>query len=211
MPGIHSERVILFEGNANEIVPNGKLAADMHGFAIVVPPGEGGNRLLDMLWRITMAYAGMPRMLASRTTVRKMVDAVWSKEIREDKLASRPLRKSGKADRTRGDELAMPSLLAGQAPSPMREAEEEKDLEIARGVMKDNREAPHELASQDAGRELLDLAGSAPDIENMTRRKAKSGRRATTEIVQEVGDAKLRRAIALQPATREGRKTKTRK
>ena len=80
MPGIHSQRVILIEGDADEIVPNAKLAADMHGFVIMVPPGEGGERLLDMLWRITMAYAGMPSMLRSRTTVRKMVEAVWSKE-----------------------------------------------------------------------------------------------------------------------------------
>jgi hypothetical protein len=100
MPGIHSQRVILLEGNADEIAPNAKLAADMHGFVIMVPPGEGGERLLDMLWRITMAYAGMPSLLASRTTVRKMVEAVWSKESREDKPARRPVRKSGKGDRT---------------------------------------------------------------------------------------------------------------
>jgi hypothetical protein len=48
MGGIHSERVILVEGNAGEIVPNAKLAADMHGFVITVPPGEEGDRLLDM-------------------------------------------------------------------------------------------------------------------------------------------------------------------
>ena len=47
MPGIHSERVTLLEGNADEIVPNAKLAADMHGFVIMVPPGEGGERLLE--------------------------------------------------------------------------------------------------------------------------------------------------------------------
>ena len=58
MPGIHSQNVILVEGDADEIVPNAKLATDMHGFVIMVPPGEGGERLLDMLWRITMAYAG---------------------------------------------------------------------------------------------------------------------------------------------------------
>ena len=83
MPGIHSDRVMLLEGDADEIVPNAKLAANMHGFVIMVPPGEGGERLLDMLWRITMAYAGMPRLLASRPTVSKMVEAVWSKENRE--------------------------------------------------------------------------------------------------------------------------------
>lgn len=92
MPGIHSERVILLEGVADEIVPNAKLAADMHGFVIMVPPGEGGERLLDMLWRITMVYAGRPNLLRSRTIVRKMVEAVWSKERREPKPASRPAR-----------------------------------------------------------------------------------------------------------------------
>lgn len=109
MPGIHSQSVILVEGDADEIVPDAKLAADMHGFVIMVPPGEGGEQLLDMLWRITMLYAFMPRMLASRATVRKMVEAVWSKETREDKPARRPVRKSGKADRTQGDKLALPS------------------------------------------------------------------------------------------------------
>jgi hypothetical protein len=66
MPGIQSERVILIESNAGEIVPQAKLATDMHGFVIMVPPGQGGELLLDMLWRITMAYAGKPRMLSSR-------------------------------------------------------------------------------------------------------------------------------------------------
>jgi hypothetical protein len=100
MSGIHSERVVLIEGNADEIVPNATVAADMHGFVIVVPPGEGGERLLDMLWRITMAYAGRPSLLASRTTVRKMIEAVWSKESREHKPARRPTRKNGLADPT---------------------------------------------------------------------------------------------------------------
>lgn len=211
MPGIHSERVILIEGDADEIVLNAKLAADMHGFAIMVPPGEGGERLLDMLWRITMAYAGRPGLLRSRTTVRKMVEAVWSKEIREDKPARRPVRKSGKADRTQGDELALPTHLAGAVPLPMREAEEQKDLAIARGVMKDNREALHELASQDAGGELLDRARSAPGIEAMPHRKAKSGPRITTDMALQMEDAKLRRAIASLPAPGEGHKTTTRK
>jgi len=211
MPGIHSERVILIEGDADEIVPNAKPAAGMHGFVIMVPPGEGGERLLDMLWRITMAYAGMPRMLASRTTVRNMVEAVWSKEIREDTPARRPVRKSGKADRTQGDELALPIPLAGPVPSPRREAEEEMDLAIARGVMKDDREALHELAVQDAGRKLVDLAGNAPEFEDIPRRKVKSGHRVTTEIVRDVEDAKLRTAIASLPAPREGSKTKKRK
>ena len=213
MPGIHSESVTLLEGNADEIVPNAKLAADMHGFVIMVPPGEGGERLLDMLWRITIAYAGMPSMLRSRTTVRKMVEAVWSKESREPSPARRPAGKSGQAARAQRGDLALSKLLLGPAPppSPMREAEEEKDLEIARGVMKDNREALHELAAQDTGRKLLDLAESAPDIENIARRKAESGHRITTEMVREVEDTKLRRSIASMPAPPEGSKTKTRK
>ena len=94
MPGIQSQSVILVEGDADEIAPDAKLAADMHGFVIMVPPGEGGERLLDMLWRITMAYAGMPSMLRSRTTVRTMVEAVWSKESREPGPARRQARKS---------------------------------------------------------------------------------------------------------------------
>jgi len=98
MTGIQSQRVILVEGDASEIVPNTKLAADMHGFVIMVPPGEGGERLLDILWRITMAYAGKPSMLTSRTMVRKMVESVWSKESREPKPARRPARKSGLTD-----------------------------------------------------------------------------------------------------------------
>jgi hypothetical protein len=112
MPSIHSERVILIEGDAGEIVPTAKLAADMHGFVIMVPPGEGGERLLDMLWRITMAYAGRPRMLRSRTTVRKMVEAVWSRESREPKPARRPARAAGLADSTQLDQQA------GPAPAP---------------------------------------------------------------------------------------------
>jgi hypothetical protein len=118
MPGIHSQRVILIEGDADEIVPNGQFSADMHGFVIMVPPGEGGERLLDMLWRITMAYAGRPSMLVSRSAVRKMAEAVWSKESREDKPARRPVRKSGKADRAQREDLAQSKLLLGPAPAP---------------------------------------------------------------------------------------------
>ena len=116
MPRIHSDRVILLEGNADEIVPNAKLAANMHGFVIMVPPGEGGERLLDMLWRITMAYAGLPRLLASRATVRKMVEAVWSKESREPKPASRPARAAGLAHSTQRDQQV--SIFKGPAPAP---------------------------------------------------------------------------------------------
>jgi hypothetical protein len=116
MPGIHSQSVILLEGDADKIVPNAKLAADMHGFVIMVPPGEGGERLLDMLWRITMAYAGRPSMLRSRTTVRKMVEAVWSKENREPMPARRPARTAGSADSRQCDQQA--SIFKGTAPAP---------------------------------------------------------------------------------------------
>lgn len=116
MPGIHSQSAILIEGDANEIVPNAKPAADMHGFAIMVPPGDGGERLLDMLWRITMAYAGRPSLLRSRTTVRKMVEAVWSEESREPGPARRPARASGSADSTVRGQRA--SIFKDTAPSP---------------------------------------------------------------------------------------------
>ncbi len=116
MPGIHSQSVILVEGDADEIVPNAKLAADMHGFVIMVPPGEGGERLLDMLWRITIAYAGRPSMLRSRTTVRKMVEAVWSKESREPKPARRPVRAAGLTEGAQRDQQA--SVDRGHAPAP---------------------------------------------------------------------------------------------
>jgi hypothetical protein len=69
----------------------------MHGFAIVFPPGEEGERVLDMLWRITMAYAAKPSLLRSRATVRKMVEAVMSKESRKPKPARSPERKGGLA------------------------------------------------------------------------------------------------------------------
>lgn len=110
MPGIHSERVMLIEGDADEIVPNAKLAADMHGFVIMVPPGEEGERLLDMLWRITMVYTCRPDWLRRRAKVSKMVEAVMSKESREPKPERHPVHKSGKADRTgaRTESLSVP-------------------------------------------------------------------------------------------------------
>jgi hypothetical protein len=211
MPGIHSERVILIEGDADEIVPNAQLAADMHGFVIMVPPGERSEWFLDMLWRVTMLYAGMPSWLRSRARVTKMIEAVMSKESRESGPTRRQARKSGQADRAQREDLALPSALAGPVPSPMREEEEEKDLKIARRVMKDNREALHKLAAQDAGRKLFDLAGSATDIEDIPRRKAESGPGITTEMVREVEDAKLRRVIESLSPLRDENKAKTRK
>ena len=98
MPGIHSQSVILIEGDADDIVPNAELSADMHGFVIMVPPGEGSEWFLDMLWRITMLYAGMPSWLRSRARVSKMVEAVMSKKSRAPKLARHPARKSKSVD-----------------------------------------------------------------------------------------------------------------
>jgi hypothetical protein len=93
MPGIHSERVILIEGIADEIVPNAQLTAEMHGFVIMLPPGEGSEWFLDLLWRVTMLYAGKPSWLRSRARVTKMTEAVMSRESREPGPARRKIRK----------------------------------------------------------------------------------------------------------------------
>jgi len=95
MPGIHSERVILIEGSAGAIAPNATMAADTHGFAIMVPPGEESEWFLDLLWRITMLYSGKPSWLKSRAKISKMVEAVMSQESREPRPARRQARKSG--------------------------------------------------------------------------------------------------------------------
>jgi hypothetical protein len=115
---IHSQRVILVEGYADEFVPNVEPAAGMQGFAITVPPGERGEWLLDMLWRITMAYAGMPSLLMSPATVRKMVEAVMGKECREHKLPHIPSGTSGLLDRTHSDRSARSSPIAAPASVP---------------------------------------------------------------------------------------------
>jgi len=117
MPGIHSERVILIEGIADEIVPNAQLTAGMHGFVIMVPPGEGSEWFLDLLWRVTMLYAGKPSWLRSRARVTKMTEAVMSRESREPGPARRQARKSGQADRAQREDLALSKLLLGPAPA----------------------------------------------------------------------------------------------
>ena len=86
---IYSRNVVLVEGSADELVPNAESAAGMHGFAIMVPPGEGSEWLLDLLWRITIAYAGLRRLLMNRATVLKMVEAVMSANAAERKSARR--------------------------------------------------------------------------------------------------------------------------
>ena len=114
---IHSQRVILVEGFADEFVPNVEPATGMQGFAILVPPGERGERLMDMLWRITMAYAGMPRLLTSRATVRKMVEAVMSKKSRGSEPVRHPAPKTSKADRASADQMSLSSPLVGAISS----------------------------------------------------------------------------------------------
>ena len=80
---IHSSRVILAEGNADDFVPGAEEAAGMHGLAIIVPPGESGEQLIDMLWRIAMVYAGLPSLLYSRSKVEKMVEAIMIRKSRK--------------------------------------------------------------------------------------------------------------------------------
>lgn len=103
---IHSPNVILVEGYGYELVPDAKPAAGMHGFAIIAPPGEGSEWLLDMLWRITMAYAGLPSLLMNRATVRKMVEAVMSANAKELKRAQGPKIESRSPERARGNRRA---------------------------------------------------------------------------------------------------------
>jgi len=90
---IHSANVVLVEGNADEFVPNVEAATGMHGFAIMVPASEGENWLLDMLWRVTIAYAGFPSLLRSRSKVQKMVEAVMNYKSRPVKGAKPKPRK----------------------------------------------------------------------------------------------------------------------
>lgn len=85
---IKSPRVILVEGEADEFIPGVESASGMHGFAIVVPTEQRDGWLLDILWRITMAYAGMPSLLSNRAKVSKMVEAVMSYESRSADVAA---------------------------------------------------------------------------------------------------------------------------
>lgn len=116
MPGIHSERAILIEGNADEIVPNAKLAADMHGFVIMVPPGEGSEWFLDLLWRVTMLYAGRPSWLRSQARVSKMVEAVMSNESREPTPDRSQPRKRAQTNRAQRDSLVLSKALPRPGP-----------------------------------------------------------------------------------------------
>ena len=80
---IHSSRVILAEGTSEEFVPGTEEAAGMHGVAIMVPPGESGEQLIDMMWRIAMVYAGLPSLLYGRSKVEKMVEAIMIRKSRK--------------------------------------------------------------------------------------------------------------------------------
>lgn len=80
---IHSSRVILAEGTSEELIPGAEEAAGMHGLAIMVPPGESGEQLIEMMWRIAMVYAGLPSLLYSRSKVQKMVEAIMIRKSRK--------------------------------------------------------------------------------------------------------------------------------
>jgi hypothetical protein len=66
----------------------------MHGVAIMVPPGESGEQLIDMMWRIAMVYAGLPSLLYSRSKVQKMVEAImiWKSRKSPASKAAKGLR-----------------------------------------------------------------------------------------------------------------------
>lgn len=96
---IHSARVILLEGDADLLVRNAKAVAGMRGFMIMVPHGDDHEWFLDLLWRMTMVYAGKPSWLKSRAKMSRMVEAVMCKESRKPKPASHPALESGLATR----------------------------------------------------------------------------------------------------------------
>ena len=115
---IESQRVILTEGDAKELAPDAKVVAGMHGFVIMVPSDESNEWFLDLLWRITMLYAGRPSWLRSRAKMGRMIEAVMSKETRNPKSTRRPVRKSERTDRARRDRLTLSNAPAGPARSP---------------------------------------------------------------------------------------------
>ena len=115
---IHSNRVIMVEGDAGEFIPNEESAAGMHGFVVVVPPGEAEERFLDLMWRFAMLYAGMPGWLSRRAKMAKMVEAVMGKERRQQKPARSSAFKGGPANRTQRNRSASPSSLVVQSSAP---------------------------------------------------------------------------------------------
>lgn len=121
---IYSRNVVLVEGNADELVPHTESAVGMHGYAIMVPPGEGSEWLLDMVWRITIAYAGLRSLLMRRSTVRKMVEAVMSANAAERKSARRKAIQSRSPERPESSPRTRTKVRIKQAvtPGPLRQA-----------------------------------------------------------------------------------------
>lgn len=116
---LDSPSAFMVEGDADEFVPNAR-SAGMHGFVIVVPPGKGGERFLDLLYRITMIYAFMPRLLKRRAKVSRMVEAVMSSgSSRDFEPALRAARENETAEQSRPDRqgparaLSSPPLVPG--------------------------------------------------------------------------------------------------
>jgi hypothetical protein len=98
---IHSAKVILVEGDADDFIPYVESATGTHGFVIMVPVVEKDGWLLDMLWRVTMAYAGLPSLVRSRSNVQKMVEAVMNYKSRparhgKSKASRSPAAKQGR-------------------------------------------------------------------------------------------------------------------
>ena len=67
MGDIHSARVILLEGDADQMARKAKEVAAVRGFIIMVPHGEDHEWFLDLLWRMTMVYAARPSWLREKT------------------------------------------------------------------------------------------------------------------------------------------------
>ena len=112
---IHSNRVIMVEGDAGEFIPNEESAAGMHGFVVVVSPDAAGERFLDLVWRFAMLYAGMPGWLSRSAKVAKMVEAVMGKERRQQKPARSSAFKGGPANRTQPHRSALPDPVVGSS------------------------------------------------------------------------------------------------
>lgn len=94
----------------------------MHGFVVVVPPGEAEERFLDLVWRFTMVYAFMPSWLSRRAKVAKMVEAVMGKGRRLQKPTCPPASKSGPANRPQPHRSALPDPVVGSSQVPGRKS-----------------------------------------------------------------------------------------
>lgn len=96
---IYGRKVILLEGDAREVAPNIERVAGMHGFVVMVPPSDDDNWLLDLLFRVTLAYAAMPSLLRSRSKVQKMVEAITNYKSRPAKRAKPKPSSSARANK----------------------------------------------------------------------------------------------------------------